>query len=1183
MYKLRTTYFIALVFLLSVVKSSAQNHLNLDGSNDQVRILAYPGLQGATGVTVEAWINATAWKTPIYKGCVISSGNNAGQNNGFDLRAAENGTAEFNLSIAGNWVTATSAPIMQLGTWYHVAGVFSGDSVMVYINGVLRGLTIVPGGMIPSTGVLLIGESPGWAGRTFSGKIDEVRFWNYGRTQTEITSTICSSLIGTEPGLTGYWKLDSNVGTTTAVNSVVGGNNGLLVGTSVSTVWISGDYNCTLSSPDVGVANLVAPVSNFGLSNAEQVSVSINNFSTNPLSNFPVSYKVGNNAAVTETFSGTVAPFGNTTYNFAQTADLSSFQNYSFKSYTSLSGDVTATNDTLVKIVSNFAVGTNFGVNFDGLDDKIIMPNAAQINPTTALTVEAWINASAWKNNIADGTILAKDASAPNSGYVLRCGNNGSIQFAVADNGSWRSASSASLMLTNRWYHVAGVFDGNNLLLYINGELVAKSDASSISPSPASLIIGDSPTWTGRNFNGVIDEVRIWDIARSANDILTNMSTSFIGNELGLVAYYKLDEGLGNVTINDATIGANQGTLSNFNLVNAWLSGYEKINNDVSVIGMEAPNKITAFTKASRVKVKVKNTGFNAVSAIPVSYSVNNGTVYTDTIFSTLQPNEIYTLSFNNVEELSPLNSANIRIASQYPNDPDIRNDSTQTILTKSNPSNIINAFNNVQHDFAGNGQIHFRDVVFPEGPEQWSQVMMHVSVACPATGCDPWDQTGKIAIFREGQEFELGRFITPYGKACGPWDIDVTDFKSLLVGKQKLQSYIQVWGPSGWLLNVTFEFIASPSALPFQKTTALWNTDYHIYGDPGIPYTLPNFVLPISAKSADVSIRMAITGHGQGNTLNAAEFIQRTHQLNVNGNPAASHFLWKTDCATNTCSAQSGTWTLSRAGWCPGQGVTPYVNNINLNVTPGTNATIGYVLQSYTNLLNTGYNGGSHTEPYYRIHAYLIENSDSAQGFSDYHNASALRITSPISAPNLSANEIIKVMVKNNGSLPLVNPIISYFINGNLMQKDTIQMTFNANDSLEYTFSQTADMSVQNDYSIHAMITAQDDANASDDIASKYIFQITGISEEESNGIKFSILPNPNNGLFTMQIKNAQGKAQIDIFDLQGKVVYSQNEFVQNGNFETQINTKNLTAQFYFIRLTTENGIKVEKLSIQR
>jgi hypothetical protein len=129
----------------------------------------------------------------------------------------------------------------------------------------------------------------------------------------------------------------------------------------------------------VGVSAIAGPASNFNLTNAEQISVVVSNYSTNPLTGFPVSYKIGSNPTVTETMNGVVPPFGTYTYTFSQTADLSVYQNYNVKAYTSLSGDVVTTNDTINKVISNFATGTNFGVNFDGLDDKIIINNAPQL------------------------------------------------------------------------------------------------------------------------------------------------------------------------------------------------------------------------------------------------------------------------------------------------------------------------------------------------------------------------------------------------------------------------------------------------------------------------------------------------------------------------------------------------------------------------------------------------------------------------------------------------------------------------------------------------------------------------------------------------------------------------------------------------------------------------------------
>lgn len=84
--------------------------------------------------------------------------------------------------------------------------------------------------------------------------------------------------------------------------------------------------------------------------------------------------------------------------------------------------------------------------------------------PDTAITVEAWIRATSWGINNYDNTILCKHSwSQGEQGYVLRCGNNGQLDFTVCgmDNTgtsiSWVSATApAASMSTNTWYHVAG-------------------------------------------------------------------------------------------------------------------------------------------------------------------------------------------------------------------------------------------------------------------------------------------------------------------------------------------------------------------------------------------------------------------------------------------------------------------------------------------------------------------------------------------------------------------------------------------------------------------------------------------------------------------------------------------------------------------------------------------------------
>jgi len=121
----------------------------------------------------------------------------------------------------------------------------------------------------------------------------------------------------------------------------------------------------------------------------------------------------------------------------------------------------------------------------------------------------------------------------------------------------------------------------------------------------------------------------------------------------------------------------------------------------------------------------------------------------------------------------------------------------------------------------------------------------------------------------------------------------------------------------------------------------------------------------------------MTMTGHGQGNTQNAAEFSEFTHHVWVDGAETFEQHLWKTDCGENDCSPQNGTWLYSRAGWCPGQDVQPWEWDLGGLYTPGEEVNLDFVLADYTNLNNTGYNGGSHTEPHYRCHTYLLQYSD--------------------------------------------------------------------------------------------------------------------------------------------------------------------------------------------------------------
>ena len=129
--------------------------------------------------------------------------------------------------------------------------------------------------------------------------------------------------------------------------------------------------------------------------------------------------------------------------------------------------------------------------------------------------------------------------------------------------------TSTGLLNSNQWYHIAAVNNGGNRKLYVNGvEYNLSGSALNVSANSNPLRIGSDSS--GRFFDGRIDEVRIWDIARSQDDIVATLDTVLSGEETGLVAYYTFNEGSG-IILEDQTGNGHSGTLVGSP---SWASGY---------------------------------------------------------------------------------------------------------------------------------------------------------------------------------------------------------------------------------------------------------------------------------------------------------------------------------------------------------------------------------------------------------------------------------------------------------------------------------------------------------------------------------------------------------------------------------------------------------------------------------
>ncbi|PWN65456.1 endo-beta-N-acetylglucosaminidase H [Chryseobacterium viscerum] len=165
----------------------------------------------------------------------------------------------------------------------------------------------------------------------------------------------------------------------------------------------------------------------------------------------------------------------------------------------------------------------------------------------SALSFEGWIKPSSFKSaSPYISSIMGTEVSDSNSAF-LRLGDaglaNNKLQFVVSINNVQQKLASATALNANTWYHVAATYDGANMKLYINGALDATKAQTGSVNSTGAFNVGYLYN-TSRNFNGKVDEVRVWKRALSQTEISQNMCNVSVP-ATSLTAYWKFNEGSG--------------------------------------------------------------------------------------------------------------------------------------------------------------------------------------------------------------------------------------------------------------------------------------------------------------------------------------------------------------------------------------------------------------------------------------------------------------------------------------------------------------------------------------------------------------------------------------------------------------------------------------------------------------